>query len=54
MNILYYDSIKRNKTSFHQGGSYMFYKNARIFTGEFKFETGAFEVKDGKFGTILP
>lgn len=32
----------------------MFYKNARIFTGEFKFETGAFEVKDGKFGAILP
>lgn len=32
----------------------MFYKNARIFTGDFTFKTGAFEVKDGKFGAILP
>jgi len=32
----------------------MFYKNARIFTGDFTFENGAFEVKDGKFGAILP
>jgi len=32
----------------------MFYKNARIFTGDFTFRTGAFEVKDGKFGQILP
>ena len=32
----------------------MFYKNARIFCGDFQFHTGAFEVKDGKFGTILP
>ena len=32
----------------------MFYKNARIFTGDFTFKTGAFEVKDGKFGQILP
>jgi len=32
----------------------MFYKNARIFTGDFKFENGAFEVRDGKFGAILP
>ena len=32
----------------------MFYKNARIFTGDFKFHTGAFEVVDGKFGRILP
>jgi len=32
----------------------MFYKNARIFTGNFKFENGAFEVKDGKFGAVLP
>ena len=32
----------------------MFYKNARIFTGDFKFHTGAFEVVDGKFGKILP
>ena len=32
----------------------MFYKNARIFCEDFQFRTGAFEVKDGKFGTILP
>ena len=32
----------------------MFYKNARIFTSDFQFHTGAFEVKDGKFGVILP
>ncbi len=32
----------------------MFYKNARIFTGDFQFHTGAFEVVDGKFGAILP
>ena len=32
----------------------MFYKNARIFTGDFTFKTGAFEVVDGKFGVILP
>ena len=32
----------------------MFYKNARIFTGDFTFKTGAFEVVDGKFGSILP
>jgi len=32
----------------------MFYKNARIFTGNFTFEMGAFEVVDGKFGAILP
>ena len=32
----------------------MFYQNARIFTGDFTFKTGAFEVKDGKFGQILP
>ena len=32
----------------------MFYKNARIFTSDFKFHTGAFEVVDGKFGKILP
>lgn len=32
----------------------MFYKNARILTGDFEFKTGAFEVKDGKFGAILP
>lgn len=32
----------------------MFYKNARIFAGDFTFHHGAFEVKDGKFGAILP
>ena len=33
----------------------MFYKNARIFTSDFRFQTGAFEVtEDGKFGAILP
>ena len=32
----------------------MYYKNARIFTSDFQFHTGAFEVKDGLFGQILP
>jgi len=32
----------------------MFYKNARIFCSDFQFRNGAFEVKDGKFGTVLP
>lgn len=32
----------------------MFYKNARIFSCDFTFRTGAFEVVDGKFGAILP
>ena len=32
----------------------MFYKNARIFTSDFQFHTGAFEVADGKFGAVLP
>ena len=32
----------------------MFYKNARIFTSDFRFATGAFEVKDGVFGEVLP
>ena len=32
----------------------MFYKNARIFTGDFRFKMGAFEVADGRFGSILP
>jgi len=32
----------------------MFYKNARIFAGDFQFHLGAFEVKDGRFGVILP
>ena len=32
----------------------MFYKNARIFTSDFQFHTGAFEVTDdGKFGAVL-
>ena len=32
----------------------MFYKNARIFTPDFRFHTGAFEVRNGLFGEILP
>jgi len=32
----------------------MFYKNARIFCSDFQFRIGAFEVKDGRFGVILP
>ena len=32
----------------------MFYKNARIFTPEFRFVTGGFEVTDGRFGAVLP
>lgn len=32
----------------------MFYKNARIFTSDFRFVTGAFEVQDGLFGQVLP
>ena len=32
----------------------MFYKNARIFGGDFRFHMGAFEVTDGKFGAICP
>ena len=32
----------------------MFYKNARIFTPDFRFRTGAFEVRNGLFGEILP
>ena len=32
----------------------MFYTNARIFTSDFQFHIGAFEVKDGRFGQILP
>ena len=32
----------------------MFYKNARIFGGDFRFHMGAFEVADGKFGEICP
>ena len=32
----------------------MFYQNARIFTSDFQFHMGAFEVKDGLFGEVLP
>ncbi len=32
----------------------MFYKNARIFTSDFQFVHGAFEVEDGLFGAVLP
>ncbi len=32
----------------------MFYKNARIFTSDFQFHTGAFEVRSGRFAQVLP
>ena len=32
----------------------MFYKNARIFTSDFQFRNGAFEVRDDRFGAVLP
>lgn len=32
----------------------MFYKNARIFASDFQFHLGAFEVRDGVFGEVLP
>ncbi len=32
----------------------MFYKNARIFTSDFQFHTGAFEVNAGRFAQVLP
>ena len=32
----------------------MFYKNARIFCPDHQFHMGAFEVKDGLFGAVLP
>ena len=32
----------------------MFYKNARIYGSDFRFHLGAFEVKDGVFGAVLP
>ncbi len=33
----------------------MFYKNARIFTSDFRFVMGGFEVtEDGRFGAVLP
>ena len=32
----------------------MFYKNARIYCSDFQFHNGAFEVKDGRFGAVLP
>ena len=32
----------------------MFYKNARIYCADHQFRVGAFEVKDGRFGAILP
>ena len=32
----------------------MFYKNARIYGPDFRFHLGGFEVKDGKFGAVLP
>lgn len=32
----------------------MFYSNARIYGADFRFHHGAFEVKDGVFGAVLP
>ena len=32
----------------------MFYKNARIYTSDFQFVNGAFEVVDGRFAQVLP
>lgn len=32
----------------------MFYKNASLFCSDFQFHLGAFEVKDGVFGAVLP
>ncbi|MBE6974456.1 MAG: N-acetylglucosamine-6-phosphate deacetylase [Ruminococcaceae bacterium] len=32
----------------------MFYKNARIFGTDHRFHLGAFEVKNGRFGAVLP
>ena len=32
----------------------MFFKNARIFTSNFQFHHGAFQVENGRFGQILP
>ena len=32
----------------------MFYQNARIYCKDFTFRMGAFEVKDGVFGAVLP
>ncbi len=32
----------------------MFFQNARIFTKDFRFVTGAFQVCDGVFGAVLP
>ena len=32
----------------------MFYKNAKVFCGDFSFHHGAFEVVDGKFGQVMP
>lgn len=37
-----------------EGAVTMYYKNARIFCSDFRFRTGAFEVRDGLFGAILP
>ena len=32
----------------------MYYTNARIYGSDFRFHMGAFEVKEGKFGEVLP
>jgi len=42
-------------SNFAEGVERMFYTNARIFTSDFTFRHGAFEVReDGTFGQILP
>lgn len=32
----------------------MYYKNAKVYTKDFKFQLGAFAVEDGKFTAVLP
>ncbi len=39
---------------YFNGGNTVFYKNAKIFCSDFQFHSGAFEVKEGRFGAVLP
>ena len=32
----------------------MFYKNAKVYTKDFKFQLGAFAVENGRFTAVLP
>ena len=32
----------------------MYYKNAKIYTQDFRFQAGAFSVENGRFAEILP